>query len=263
MKTLKYGVKGAEVEQWQYFLLGDAYPCIANAKFDKLTYHSTVQFQSDYGLKSDGVVGRGTYRKAMELGFEYLEGEADTHEKPKMDGTGGNFPPAPDFITLPKEKTEALFGKIEYVSENGKLRVTNGWDRKNIVKVFIPQLLKIGQTWGHDKGKILFHRRAAQQLIDLWAAWEAEGLLEHVVMWSGSYQPRFIRGNPNRLSNHAYGTAFDINVKQNRLGKRPALLGEYGCVRELVPLANQFGFFWGGHYRRRKDGMHFEVVKIV
>ncbi len=65
------------------------------------------------------------------------------------------------------------------------------------------------------------------------------------------------------LSNHAYGTAFDINAAQNGLGVEPAAIGKRGCVRELVPLANRHGFFWGGHFSKRKDGMHFEVGKLL
>jgi len=72
-----------------------------------------------------------------------------------------------------------------------------------------------------------------------------------------------LRGSKTTLSNHAFGTAIDINVPQNWLGVIPARIGEEGCLRELVPLANKFGFYWGGHYPVRPDGMHFEVVKII
>jgi hypothetical protein len=34
-------------------------------------------------------------------------------------------------------------------------------------------------------------------------------------------------------------------------------------VRELVPIANKHGFYWGGHYSKRADGMHFEAAKVV
>jgi hypothetical protein len=38
-------------------------------------------------------------------------------------------------------------------------------------------------------------------------------------------------------------------------------------VRELVPLANKWGFWWGGHWgyngKGRYDGMHFEVAKLI
>ena len=34
-----------------------------------------------------------------------------------------------------------------------------------------------------------------------------------------------------------------------------------GSVRQLVPIANELGFYWGGHFNRR-DGMHFEMARI-
>ena len=32
-------------------------------------------------------------------------------------------------------------------------------------------------------------------------------------------------------------------------------------VRELVPIAHDHGFYWGGHFSRC-DGMHFEVARV-
>lgn len=43
----------------------------------------------------------------------------------------------------------------------------------------------------------------------------------------------------------------------------PALEDAQGSLRELVPIANEHGFFWGGHFKRRPDGMHFEVAKLI
>ena len=60
--------------------------------------------------------------------------------------------------------------------------------------------------------------------------------------------------------NHAWGTAFDVNVPWNARGM-PALRGEKDSVRELVPIANSRGF-WGGHFSRR-DGMHFEASRLL
>jgi intein/homing endonuclease len=70
---------------------------------------------------------------------------------------------------------------------------------------------------------------------------------------------------------NSWGTAFDVNVPQNGLNKVPAMIGEIGCVRELVPIANECGFYWGGHFGKevngkmvgRLDGMHFEIAKII
>jgi hypothetical protein len=85
-------------------------------------------------------------------------------------------------------------------------------------------------------------------------------LLNHILTFDGAYTSRFIRCSNKTLSNHAFGTAFDINAGENPLGAQPALPGRKGCVFELVPTAHQFGFYWGGHFSRR-DGMHFEIAK--
>ena len=34
-----------------------------------------------------------------------------------------------------------------------------------------------------------------------------------------------------------------------------------GCVRELIRMANESGFYWGGHFNRL-DGVHFEVAQV-
>jgi hypothetical protein len=83
-----------------------------------------------------------------------------------------------------------------------------------------------------------------------------------MLTFDGAFAPRFIRCNNTSLSNHAFGTAFDINADENPLGAQPALPADKGCVFELVPIAHQFGFYWGGHFSRR-DGMHFEVAKVL
>lgn len=47
------------------------------------------------------------------------------------------------------------------------------------------------------------------------------------------------------------------------LGAQPALSGQKGSVRDLVGIANEHGFYWGGHFRTRLDGMHFEVARLL
>jgi hypothetical protein len=95
----------------------------------------------------------------------------------------------------------------------------------------------------------------------LWTAWEKKGLLNLVLTYGGAYNPRLVRGGTS-LSPHAFGTAFDINYEWNKLGVQPVLAGEKGSVRELVLIANKYGFYWGGHFNKRPDGMHFEVAKL-
>ena len=76
--------------------------------------------------------------------------------------------------------------------------------------------------------------------------------------WGWAVRP--IRGSSSVMSNHASGTAMDLNATKHPLGVRNSftldqareirarLAGRYdGCIR------------WGGDYETRADEMHFEV----
>lgn len=163
------------------------------------------------------------------------------------------MPPRPPFSALPSAARPAVFGYIAWKRASGDyITITNGWARENLVTVYLPQLRR----------ELRVHRVAAAQLGRLWAAWEAAGLLSRVLTFDGLWVPRTIRGNPSVLSNHAYGTAFDINARWNPFYGRPAPAGAPGSVFDLVELANRHGFWWGGHWnydgRGAADGMHFE-----
>lgn len=158
-----------------------------------------------------------------------------------------------------------IFGGFSYIArptaKNPEaIKIVGDWETRNIVSIPIPQLR--GIQGAPSDGRVRFHRLAAKQFLSLWEAWEKSGLLKFVLSWDGSYVARFIRGSKSRLSNHAFGIAFDINAKWNRPGRSPAKRGDQGCVRDLVTLASEFGFFWGGHFSH-PDGMHFEVARIA
>jgi hypothetical protein len=239
-------------------LVGQGLLKVADGDFGKGTKEATMEFQKRNGLTADGVVGNSCYGKAMTLGFEVVQDTSD--EK-----TSAYWPPKPDFEALySDEKRFEFFGKFEYkADEKGNLVLLDNWKEENIIVIDIPQIKGI-DMYGKpkDSGNIYFHKKAAQQMKNLWADWEKAGLLHLVKTWNGTYSARFIRGSETKLSNHAFGTAFDINVKWNGLAKRPALVGEEGSVRELVQIANKNGFYWGGHFSR-KDGMHFEIAKLL
>ncbi len=176
-----------------------------------------------------------------------------------------NWPPAPNFWSITREDVrERLFGKIAWARKPQKgepraIAILNNWPAENIVDVEVPQLRKFVSS-----GKVKFHKVAAEGFQRFWAEVEKAGYLPLVLSWSGTWVPRVMTSDYSKLSNHAYGTAFDINVPQNGWQKRPALVGQQGSLRELVPIANACGFFWGGHWDARWwDGMHFEwaVVK--
>jgi hypothetical protein len=221
------------------------------------TREATIAFQQRYKLEPDGTAGRQTLLKAASRGLELIE-------EPAEDNTSSIFPPRPSFPPLVRnEQRAALFGHFDYVSvpkfrSPEAIRILGTWESDNIVHVPIPQLRK---TLGDKASQTMsFHRLAAKQLQGMWTDWEKAKLLDRSLVFSGSFNARFVIGSRDTLSNHAFGGAFDINEKYNKLGHRPALVGEKGCVRELVPIANKWGFYWGGHYNHPLDGMHFEVA---
>jgi hypothetical protein len=261
MRVLKDGMKGADVKQWQNFLIGQRFdPGLADGRFGPKAHQATMAFQSRFALTADGIVGNATWGQAMVLGLPALE------DPPTGDRTGPDFPPKPSFRPLTSTAgRQALFGRFRFeadpVPDNREnIRILGDWEAQNIVRVQIPQLA--GVSGASSTGTVRFHRLAVAQLVSLWKAWENAGLLLLVMTWGGSFVPRFVRGSDRTLSNHSFGSAFDINVAFNPLGVRPALVGRPGSVRELVPTANEHGFYWGGHFTRL-DGMHFEVAKLI
>ncbi|MEW6130028.1 MAG: M15 family metallopeptidase [Acidobacteriota bacterium] len=261
MRVLKLNTQGADVKRWQLFLIGQKFdPGAADGKFGKKTAAATIDFQTKNKLPGDGFVGNQTLGKALLLGFGIVE-------DPTVNGNvSASFPPLPNFSPLVGTAArQAVFGKFAFKHQpvpgnRENIVITDNWENTNIVKVQIPQLA--GVKGAPSSGKVRFHKLAAKQFADLWAAWETANLLDRVLSWEGSFVPRFQRGSVTTLSNHAFGSAFDINAAFNSLGAVPKLVGEKGSVRELVQIANAHGFYWGGHFKNRKDGMHFEVAVI-
>lgn len=74
------------------------------------------------------------------------------------------------------------------------------------------------------------------------------------------YAERDIRGS-SAVSNHASGTAIDLNATQHPLGTNPTAnftSAQIAKIREIVG-ATQDVVRWGGDYKGRKDPMHFEI----
>lgn len=173
-----------------------------------------------------------------------------------------NWPPIPTNIhSLSLEEMSKMFGYITWKKGSGdKIIVTNGFIEENIMDVELPQLAKIKRP--PSTLKIKCHKLAVVPILRLWEEWEKAGLLNRIERWHGCHNSRLQRKSKSVLSNHAWGTAFDINRETNPLDKTPPAVGERGSVRELVPIANKLGFYWGGHFSKRKDGMHFELATL-
>ncbi len=256
MRVLRVGARGDDVLAWETFLCGlDFYLDEVDGVFNDATRTATAAFQRKNNLSDDGIVGMETYAVAAGQGFTLLVDDSSEEGGPNWPSKPVNLKPL-----VTNEDKARVFGKFSFkpapiVGSQENISITDGWARDNIVHVEIPQLRGVD----YAPTKVAVHRLVAEPIKNLFLAWELGELLHLVKTWGGSWAPRFIRGSRTTLSNHAFGSAFDINVPWNGLGKQPALVGQIGSVRKLVPIANSLGFYWGGHFTRQ-DGMHFEFV---
>lgn len=157
----------------------------------------------------------------------------------------------------------AVAGTVSYTVVNAnKITFAGDWAAKNLATVTVPQLVGVNCDGQKFSGKVTFFKRAIPQLLAAFAEIEARGLLPLILSYDGSFNPRPIRGSQN-ISNHALGLAIDINADWNGLGATPKPRGARGSVIDLVAIFKKWGFGWGGDYRKRKDGMHMEIVRIV
>lgn len=262
MQTIALGRRNPKtlVKTWEEFLRGhNLFMEEADGIFTEATKAATIAFQTEKGLGADGIVGNRTWGAAMADGLHMVEDSYTGKEGP-------NWPPEPTKKPATGQAArEKLWGKFSYVPAPVKgnpeaIKITDNWAASNISRVTIPQLA--GVEGATKTGVVFFHTKAVAQLTALFEAWELAGLTHLILGWSGSWVPRFIRGSRSVLSNHAWGTAFDINYPWNQLRMTPALVGQHGSVRELVPLAWVLGYGWGGWFQR-KDGMHFECIRIL
>jgi hypothetical protein len=249
---IEVGSTGDAVKRWQTFLVGQGARIVADGVFGPRTLEATKAWQRGAGVVATGVVDEATLDAARARGL------GEVHES--------DWPPPPSFPPLVTNMERArVFGSFAYVpspvpSNPEGIRITDGWDRLNIVSVVIPQISTL--QGGPKDGRVQFHKLVAERAKQLFAKWEELGLLSKLLTWGGSWAPRFVRGSNVNLSNHAFGTAFDVNVAWNMLGAVPAAVGTTGSVRELVGSANDLGFYWGGHFKDRVDGMHFELARL-
>jgi len=254
MRVLRRGSTGNDVVAWQNFLVGEGYPIEATSLFEETTHEATRKWQASKKLQDDGVVGKLTYAKAMVLGFDPLDDDLEGEEGP-------NWPK----MTLPlasfQERVQ-LFGSIPYTPAPTRTNpeaifIPTAWAAKNIVSLEVPGVKRLGVK------TVLVNQKVADQFKALWQAWDDAGLGGLLKTFDGAWAPRFVRGSRTTLSSHSWASAFDVNASWNGIGKVPPLVGAPGSVRKLVPIAEEHGFAWGGFYRGRPDGMHFEVAKLL
>lgn len=271
-----------EVQRWQGFLIrqGMALSGGIDGDFGQNTALATRSFQKGLDLPLTGALDAATLLQANKLG---LRQRSAGHYAALME------PGKPLGFASPgaawRDKNLGCFrfhqpAPADRGDDRDRIVIgascdeaTADWAATHLETVDIPQLRLLGL----NNGKVLFHRAGAKQLRMPWAAWEAAELLHLILTYQGAFSARYSRDKSpsyteghgpklsrdvSALSNHAFGSALDINSRWNGFDKPPAKAGRPGCVWELVPIAHQHGFFWGGNFNGAKDGMHFEVARL-
>lgn len=276
--TLRRSQAGSDVLRLQLFLMSQGINLQfgADGDFGPATQVAVEEFQQREGLTVDGFFGSGSAEKALALGYQNTSFQDPIPRTPSEIKAALQFPDKPSTLKRPTQKvSDELFGDFNFkyspsVDNPQRIRILGDWETENIVVVSIPQLIgmvdrQLGAPRLMSNGNIRCHRLAAPRILALFSAWETAGFIDRVLYYVGCFNARLKRGttNPSRknLSNHSWGSAFDINSEENWLGKPDAIIGARGCLRELVHIANEEGFYWGGHFGN-KDGMHFEIAEL-
>lgn len=236
------GIKNREwVKAWQARMISLGLSLKADGDFGPITHDATKVVQAMYEINPTG-------RVTAEL-WEATETPIEMPDEPIA-----TFPP------LSFNGKQLAFGEIRYklaplANNPENIVVTNGWTKRNIVRVKTPMLAQFGYK------AIYVHKTVAHQFLGFFTEIEETDQIQHIETVEGFWVPRLIRGRTT-LSSHAHGTAFDINYRWNMLGHNPADWWQKGTVKPLVETAQKWGFYWGGLFSRN-DGNHFEIGQVL
>ena len=121
----------------------------------------------------------------------------------------------------------------------------------NMILWDIPTELEIGvipKRLYCNKDLVLPLTKAFKNLI-------ATGNVKELKTWDGCFNIRKMRGLTS-MSLHSWGIAIDVNAAWNGLNKTPVLSAGF------VKCFTDAGFDWGGNFKSRVDGMHFQLKSI-
>jgi len=148
------------------------------------------------------------------------------------------------------------------------------WEANNIVRAVLPFPMYYE---GKKKTTVQIHRKCADELAvilqEIWNAarlkvkqevgfdkttaqydWLTRAFLEKrgLDQFGGSFAFRSVRGR-KKYSMHAWGAAIDIDPWGNPLGATTGRMPLW-----VVEIFEKRGWLWGGHFKGRKDPMHFQ-----
>ncbi|MDZ5448633.1 M15 family metallopeptidase [Labrys sedimenti] len=162
------------------------------------------------------------------LGYNPNEGDVPTGGPARGTSTSQNVPPI-----NPQYGSRFNYANVQNMGDPR----SPGWGQNNLVPVQAG-----GQTWQVNK-------QAASAFQGFLGDLAAAG---YPLKSSGGFNYRNVRGG-SELSQHAFGTAIDIDAENNAMGSTKTNLPPN--VREL---AAKWGLVWGMDIKGRPDPMHFE-----
>ncbi|MHB8710513.1 MAG: M15 family metallopeptidase [Minisyncoccota bacterium] len=135
------------------------------------------------------------------------------------------------------------------------------------------------------EGQIVVHRELAEEVQEIFkellemrfpiaqitpvTAYAWDDSISMAANNSSAFNHRLIFGT-DRLSNHSYGRAIDINPMQNPYMQRDGVVVPPGArydptqpgtiTNEIASLFKSRGWQWGGDWQDRKDWQHFEKL---
>ena len=268
-----------EVQRWQYFLLvkrGISAVGTVDGGFGSLTEQATKLFQMQNQIPTTGKLDVKTLEVAQAQGYKVQPNDFyDNMRRPRKPTNLDSPTNAARNAALTCFKFKQL--AIDFRPDPDGILITGScdgsvsdWEGKFITKVPVPGLAHLPSF---RSGFMRAHTLVAPKLTALFDAWAEADLMHLFLTWDGAFVPRYIRGDSpgegphgikqssavTNLSNHAFGSAFDVNADRNPRGEASAEPGRKGCVFELVKIANSIGWYWGGHFST-EDGMHFEFA---
>ena len=120
-----------------------------------------------------------------------------------------------------------------------------------------PNLRSLLETRAVSSFRVTMIRPALDSLERIMARLkETEPDIHDAIGTAGALCARFIRGSRSSVSNHSWGTAIDITLKDSL--DRFADGGTQFGLLLLAEAFNAEGWYWGATYSR-EDSMHFEV----
>ena len=193
------------------------------------------------------------------------------------------------------ENYDSIFTSSNIPENILKKMIGNSIPENCIQKVNIDDLSYLQITyWGFDEkshiGEMIVNKKVSQEVLDIFKeVYEKKYPIEKMKLID-DYQANDeksmennntsafcyrVVANTNRLSNHSFGTAIDVNPLYN-----PYIIGAYvsptnsisytdrsisqkGIIKKGDDLYNAFikrGWSWGGEWKNKKDYQHFEKL---